>query len=179
MTESQAWVLIFITAVAAIVAYLSIRENRRIARQKITLDFIAFYNSDARVDEAHNIIHKYSDAPVKGNTPLKDQVDSEERSDFLFLMNIFELMAVGLTHNIYDIQMIKDAFGVDLHQVYVDAHKGNLINAVRAETPDLSDFLIEYESIIDRLNPPSANRAAAAIRSPIRAKPRAPNRGGR
>ena len=137
------------------------------------------YNSDSRVDEAHRIIHKYKETPVKAISPLKDQIESKERIDFLFLMNMFELMAIGLTHDIYDVQMIKDAFGADLRQIYVDAQKGNLIDAVRAETPDLPDFLSEYEKFIRRLNLPQANRAAAAIRSPIRAKPRAPNLGDR
>ena len=182
MTEDQAWVLIIIAAASAILGYFSIRENRRIARQKATLDFIASYNSDPRVDEAHKIIRKYKEKPVTAISPLKNQIESKERIDFLFLMNMFESMAIGLTHDIYDGEMIKDAFGADLRQIYVDAQKGNLIDAVRVETPDLSDlpgFLSEYENLIDRLKSPSANRAAAAIRSPIRAKPRAPNLGDR
>ena len=154
MTEYQVWI-ISITVAAAIVGCLSImaacysiRDNRRIARQKTTLDFIDSYNSNSRVDEAHRIIHKYKETPVKAISPLKDQIESKERIDFLFLMNMFELMAIGLTHDIYDVQMIKDAFGADLRQIYVDAQKGNLIDAVRAETPGLPDFLIEYEKFI-------------------------------
>ena len=160
MTEYQVWI-ISITVAAAIVGCLSImaacysiRDNRRIARQKTTLDFIDSYNSNSRVDEAHRIIHKYKETPVKAISPLKDQIESKERIDFLFLMNMFELMAIGLTHDIYDVQMIKDAFGADLRQIYVDAQKGNLIDAVRVETPDqsdLPDFLSEYEKLVARL----------------------------
>ena len=151
MTQSQAWVLIVIAMTSAILGYFSIRENRRIARQKATLDFIAFYNDGARVDEAHDIIHKYGQTPVKGDIPLRDQIDSKERAAFLFLMNSFESMAVGLTHDIYDRQMIKDIFGSDLLQIHAKAKKSNLINAVRAETPDLPDFLSEYEKLVARL----------------------------
>ena len=60
-------------------------------------------------------------------------------------------MAVGLTHDIYDRQMIKDIFGSDLLQIHAKAKKSNLINAVRAETPDLPDFLSEYEKFVARL----------------------------
>ena len=83
MTEYQAWIFISIAATAAIVGCLSIMaacysiwDNRRIARQKTTLDFISSYNSDPRVDEAHSIIHKYKEAPVKAFSPLKDQIET-------------------------------------------------------------------------------------------------------
>ena len=110
---------------------------------------------------------------------MRDQVDSKERAAFLFLMNSFESMAVGLTHDIYDRQMIKDIFGSDLLKIYEKAKKSNLINAERIETPGPSDFLIEYEKLVGIFNPTQANRAVAAIRSPIRARPRAPDWGDR
>ena len=167
MTEYQALIFISITAIAAVVGCLSIMaacysiwDTRRIARQKTTLDFIASYNRDPRVDEAHKIIREYKEKPVTAISPLKNQIESKKRIDFLFLMNMFESMAIGLTHDIYDGEMIKDAFGADLRQIYVDAQKGNLIDAVRAETPgpsDLPDFLSEYEKLVARLYPPSAN----------------------
>ena len=158
MTEYQAWIFISIAATAAIVGCLSIMaacysiwDNRRIARQKTTLELISSYNSDPRVNEALSIIRKYKEAPVEAFSPLKNQIKPEERIDFLFLMNMFESIAIGLTHDIYDRQMIKDAFSADLRQIHMATQKSNLIDAARVEMPEMPDFLSEYEKLIARL----------------------------
>ena len=158
MTEYQAWIFISIAAAAAIVGCLSINggllfdlgqpQNRQ---TKTTLELISSYNSDPRVNEALSIIRKYKEAPVEAFSPLKNQIKSEERIDFLFLMNMFESIAIGLTHDIYDRQMIKDAFSADLRQIHTAAQKSNLIDAARVEMPEMPDFLSEYEKLVARL----------------------------
>ena len=185
MTEYQVWI-ISITVVAAIVGCLSImaacysiRDNRRIARQKTTLDFIDSYNSNSRVDEAHRIIHKYKETPVKAISPLKNQNRIQGADRFLVSYEYVRIDGHWIDARYLrcpnDQRRFRRRFASDL--CGCPKRQSHRCRARRDAGPAGFSESNTKNSFV--LNLPSANRAAAAIRSPIHAKPRAPNLGDR
>ena len=110
-----------------LVAVASVWTARKIARQRAALDFLRQYNKESGVSRGHKVIRKYDGESLAEY--LKE--GGENREDFLFLMNMFEILAVGLDSGIYDEKMIKDALGEELRDIYGKAEP--LIRHVRVK----------------------------------------------
>lgn len=123
-----------VTLVAVLVAVIALLQKRNLSRITHTLQFIEDYNSDPRVDEAHRFLHS-----IKGKS-RDEQLSkfSENRADFLFLLNKFEILAIGLKERIYDKSMIKDCFGYDIHRIYFASE--DLISHIRENDSDKEAF---------------------------------------
>ncbi|MCH9704624.1 MAG: DUF4760 domain-containing protein [Proteobacteria bacterium] len=140
MTAAQAYFLLAITAgigLASIcIAIWNIRENKKIARVRHTLEFLEAYNRNPRIDEAHEFIREIKD---KGNSDqIKEFENKENRVPFLFLLNQFEILAIGLSQGIYDKELIEKSFGYDVYEIYQNSEK--LINYIRQEKGDDGAF---------------------------------------
>ena len=101
MTETQGCWIITIAIVSVVAACWGVWLSRKTARQQATLNFFAEYNNNSRVSCAFQVIRKEREQFSFS--------EKEERSDFLFLMNKFETLAIGLKNNIYDKKMVRDA----------------------------------------------------------------------
>lgn len=124
-------ILILATAVIpSVVAMIAIVFHRKIARQKATLEFIHTYNNDKRVSHGHQVILRHTDQPL--DEYLKP--GGAEFDNFLFVMNMFEILAIGLKRGIYDKNMALDMFGDDLRHIYTGAK--TLIDHIRKTGPD-------------------------------------------
>ncbi len=104
--------------VTAILAFLALIVTKAHYRQKNTLEFMNDYNRDKRVSEGVAVVLSPA---YKGEEQANDILKPENRKNydkFLFLMNEFEILAIGLKHKVYDKEMIKDYFGYDLLTIY-------------------------------------------------------------
>lgn len=73
--------------------------------------------------------------------------DGENRENFLFLMNMFEMLAIGLNGGIYDKKMVMDAFGEELRGIYGIAEP--LIRHVRGK--DKGRAFVHIESLASKI----------------------------
>ena len=90
--------------------YFNVIFNTRHARRRATLEFISRYNEAPGVSRGHKVIREYN-----GESPAEYLKESGE--DFLFLMNMFETLAIGLDSGIYDEKMVMDALGEELRDI--------------------------------------------------------------
>lgn len=99
------------------------------------------YNNDARVSAGHQLIRQYK------NQPLDEYLKQDNnRDDFLFLMNMFENVAIGVDHKIYDEKMIKGYFSErELKTVYQESKK--FIDHIREREEDPKAFT-EFERMV-------------------------------
>ncbi len=112
--------LILAVAFASVfIARNAIAAHRQTARQQATLQFIHQYNADERVSLGHQIILRHE------NESLDEYLKpgGENFNNFLFVMNMFEILAIGLKRGIYDKDMAIDMFGDDLRNIYKGAKK--------------------------------------------------------
>ncbi len=103
--------IILVTAV--IVAVVGVIQNRTLARQKVTLSFLLEYNDSQETTEAIQILKK-----AKDNRYWYKELSDDDKHAVKFLLNKFEILAIGLEKNIYDNGMIDNAFGADLIMYY-------------------------------------------------------------
>ena len=101
--------LAIVGAVGVGVALYQICQSRKLAQQKATLAFLREYNSADRVDNAL--------ATMRDKKPW-ETANAQEQNDIKYLLNLFENLAIGLNHGIYDKQMIRASFGLDLWLFY-------------------------------------------------------------
>ncbi len=134
MSEAQATVFLWLAFFSLVAACLGVWAGRHTSRQKATLDFIADYNNDSRVSDGFRVIRK---KPQDLSTPA-------DRDAFLFLMNKFEILAMGLKNGIYDKRMVSDTYGRDLREIY--AQSKPLIEHVRVHEAD-SEAFCEFEKL--------------------------------
>ena len=142
MTPFQAWLLLGATAVSIIGAGLGIWSSRRTAKQRATMDFLNGYNDDPRVSEGHAVLRMDG-----GKTP-GDILTGENRDNFLFLMNKFEMLAIGLKRGIYDKDMVLDTFGRDIREIYQKSE--SFITHIRGNESDAEAFL-EFEKLAGKI----------------------------
>lgn len=130
------------TSLVVIVAVWAIWQNRNITKENHTLSFIRDYNSDARVDAAHRFIRD----SVIGHSKqaIADSYrHADQRANFLFLMNKFEILAVGLERGLYDKKLVDKIFDYDICEIYDSAKP--LIDIIR-ETENSSDYALAFEN---------------------------------
>lgn len=144
MTETQAWALLALGAVSAAIALLSVMTGRWLAARRATLDFLQNYYASPEVGRAFKILRQ----PPENSIPLEGQ----NREDFLFLMNMFEVLAIGLSSGIYDKRMTVQSFGRDLKEIWEKAKP--FVPHVREREND-PDAFREFERLVERLRSPS------------------------
>ena len=130
MDEIREWIIPLIVALSAVGSvvgvYYGIKTNRRIARQRATLDFANAYNDDERVSEGYKVIYNHN-----GQEPLKSYLEKggKNREHFLLLMNKFEILAAGLSAGIYDQEMVDNIFGTEMRDIFDKAEP--MVNHIR------------------------------------------------
>ena len=120
----QAVVLCF----AVSVALGAIWHTRKLESQKAFLSFLRDYNSEFRVDIAF--------AAIRGGENYS-ALDDNQKSAVKYLLNQFEILAVGLASGIYDRKMVEIVFGFDLKRIYKKAEP--YIAAIRKDDGDDDD----------------------------------------
>lgn len=139
MTETQAWALLALGAASAAIALLSVMTGRWLTARRATLDFLRDYYTSPEVGRAFKILR----ASPHDNIPLENQ----NREDFLFLMNMFEVLAIGLERGIYDKRMTVQFFGRDLKIIWEKALP--FVMHLRTQEKD-PDAFREFEKLTDR-----------------------------
>ena len=142
MTAFQAWLFLGATVVSIIGAGCGIWSSHRTAKQQATLNFINGYNNDPRVPEGHAVLR------MDGGKMPGDILAKESRIKFLFLMNKFEILAIGLNRGIYDEIMVLDTFGRDIREIYQKSKP--LIAHIRGSESDAEAFL-EFEKLAGKI----------------------------
>ena len=148
-------ILAFIWVTGAGVAFVQIRQTRKLAQQKSFLAFLRDYNSELRVDDAFVVLR----AEDKKWSDLSDR----EKADVKYLLNKFEMLAIGLEKGIYDEEMVEATFGVDLYINYHLAER--FIRAIRAQHAaryqwmprDYQEAYSEFEKLADKIKIKSRN----------------------
>ena len=118
------WGIISVSFVGMCVAVFGILWTRSTARQRETLKFIHGYNSETGVRDGLDVIRQVSSTdPNVIKLSVKDAVQfgSQSRRGFLIVLNKFEILAIGLDHQIYEKSMIEDCFGRDIINIFIDS----------------------------------------------------------
>ena len=103
MTETQAWAFLVLGVFSAAIALLSVVSFRRVAARRVTLDFLRRYTAAPEVARGIKIL--------RANSPDKFiPLEGENRENLLFLLNMFESLAIGLDSGIYDKRMVIQSF---------------------------------------------------------------------
>ena len=147
MTEPQAWVLLALAAISAVIAMRAVTVGRQSAVRRATLGLMRDYNASPEVGRALKILRD----PDRRNFSL----EGRDREDFLFLMNMFEMLAVGLGRGIYDKKMIVLYFGRDLKGVWELA--APFVRHIREFEKD-RDAFTEFEKLADRIRSETGTR---------------------
>ena len=131
------------------VALLSIFWVRHTAKQRETLQFMNDYNSNPAVPEGFNVIYQVKE----GKLSIEDALDraknnGEQRKNFLAVVNRFEVLAIGLDHQIYDRGMINRCFGRDIAKIYRSSER--LIAYVRDKEED-PDAFKEFQKLAEKI----------------------------
>ena len=140
MTELQAWAVLALGALSAAIALLSVMTGRWLTARRATLEFLHEYNASPEVGRAFKILR----APPESGIPL----EGKNREDFLFLMNMFEVLAIGLSRGIYDKRMVVQSFGRDLKEIWEKALP--FVRHVREREND-PDAFREFEKLAKRV----------------------------
>ncbi|PSM16186.1 DUF4760 domain-containing protein [Nitratireductor sp. StC3] len=92
---------------AACVAWM-IRTNRAIARQRAVLDFIVKEQTDSDMLEARKRFVKLKQDGAMEQYAAPAQLASEQAADIRFILNMYEVMAIGIKKNAYEEAIYKD-----------------------------------------------------------------------
>ncbi len=123
---------IIVTLIAPVLATIwVISVAKAHYRQKNTLEFINDYNRDKRFDEGIAVLRSSIYEGEKRANYILEEENRKDYEKFLFLMNEFEILAIGLKRKVYDKKMIKDYFGHDLLTTYKKSKL--LIEAIRTK----------------------------------------------
>ena len=140
MTETQAWAFLVLGVFSAAIALLSVVSFRRVAARRATLDFLRRYTAAPEVARGIKIL--------RANSPDKFiPLEGENRENLLFLLNMFESLAIGLDSGIYDKRMVIQSFGRDLKVVWERAEP--FIQHIRDTEKD-PDAFTQFENLAKR-----------------------------
>ena len=125
-----------IAVVNGVMGWLNICTARRNARQQATLGFMSEYNDSEKVSEGMRVIDAVNDGIKKIEASNSSEgvitelvkeciypnnTKGQERESILFVLNEFEILAIGLKQKIYDPRMVKDFLGRDVREFYNSA----------------------------------------------------------
>ena len=133
----------------ALFAAGSIIWTRRAAQQQETLNFIQDYNSNPAIAKGFSVMYRVADGYLTIEKALERI--GKERSNFLAAVNKFEILAIGLNHQIYDRRMINEFFGRDIVDIYRSAEY--LIEYYRSTEPNPKAFK-NFEKLAEQMGKP-------------------------
>ena len=133
----------------ALFAAGSIIWTRRAAQQQETLNFIQDYNSNPAIAKGFSVMYRVADGYLTIEKALERI--GKERSNFLAAVNKFEILAIGLNHQIYDRRMIDEFFGRDIVDIYRSAEY--LIEYYRSTEPNPRAFK-NFEKLAEQMGKP-------------------------
>ena len=123
------WLILLAQVGILIVAAMSVWIARKITLKRATLDFAHQYNNSPRVTLGIQTIIQFSGKSESETAEYLKQ-GGKHRENFLFVMNMLEILASGLHHRIYNRDMAIDMVGDDLHDIFDRAEP--LIKHIRA-----------------------------------------------
>lgn len=131
---------------ALLVAIISVLATRTTARLKQTADLLFASRNDEELQKGHKVIRTYHDAPDKKISVLGDpeNFESEDATAIRYVLNHFEVVAIGIRRGIYDEAMVKDAWCRLLVTSYERTE--TLVKAVR-EKSKIPTALQEFECL--------------------------------
>lgn len=139
---------LLLSLVAIGVSFCALVQNRKMEKIRHTHDFVRDYNNDDRIDRAHQFLRNIQD--ISPDEAISLYGNSGHRADFLFLMNQFEILAIGLKKGIYDKNFIYNIFGNEIYRSYYKSER--LINHIReCEKVPRAFKELEYLATSDRL----------------------------
>lgn len=94
--------------VSAIFLTLMIRTNRAIARQRAVLDLIVKEQTDGDMIKARSRFVKLKQKGQIEQYAANDKLASEEAVDIRFILNMYEIVAIGIKKAAYDEEIYKD-----------------------------------------------------------------------
>jgi len=94
--------------VSAIGVAWMIRTNRTIARQRAVLDLIVKEQTDADMIKARKTFVNLKQKGDIVQYASLDKIGSEEASHIRFILNMYEVVAIGINKNAYDERIYKD-----------------------------------------------------------------------
>ena len=133
----------------ALFAAGSIIWTRRAAQQQETLNFIQDYNSNPAIARGFSVMYRVADGYLTIEKALERI--GKERGNFLVAVNKFEILAIGLNHQLYDRRMINDFFGRDIVDFYRSAEY--LIEYYRSTEPNPKAFK-NFEKLAEQMGKP-------------------------
>lgn len=134
---------------ALLVAIISVLANRSTARLKQTADLLFDSRNDKDLQEGHKIIRSYHDAPDKKINVLgePDKFENEDAIAIRYVLNHFEVVAIGIKRGIYDETVVKEAWCRLLVTCYERTEP--LIKAIRDKSK-IPTALQEFECLACR-----------------------------
>ena len=135
-----------------IAAVVGIAVSRKTARQQATLEFMNEYSDSSKVSEGIRLIREIQDDQPATDDVLRaidnpvGQENNEKRAHALFVLNKFEILAVGLKQKIYDRKMVEDFWGHDIKKFFELSEP--IISHIRKE--DAKAF-VEFEELARRV----------------------------
>ena len=152
MSEFQAW-LIFFTALGGVIAALrGISSARKTARQQATLEFMNEYSDSSKASEGIRLIRE-----IQNDQPATDAVlsaidnpvgedNNDKRAHALFVLNRFEILAIGLKQKIYDRKMVEYFWGHDIKEFFKLSQP--IISHIRKKD---AEAFVEFEELAKRV----------------------------
>lgn len=110
-------------AFGAVIAYVSLKNQRKTSREKNSLDFEAAYKRNAEVVEAWSVllkVHKNRlNFPIE-NYGKQENSQSDEAKALKMIFNEWERCANAVRHNLYDERYLYNVYGSTL--IFLDVH---------------------------------------------------------
>ena len=119
-----------VAVLALLVAWISIRVQRAVARRRAAVDFFVKTEMDERMLLAYR---KFLDGveQLGKATSIKEFSKTEPYTDIRTYLNVHELMAVGIHNKIFDQRICYEFWVDEVDRAYRDTNQ--LINYVRSE----------------------------------------------
>ena len=137
--------------VAAGMAVYQLREQRRIAARRATLDFIA--NLEVHNSQWADLRTKFRSLKAANRLPSlvnsDNPADDRDRIDVVTYLNHFELVAVAIKNRIIDEKLYKEWFCTAYIRTWRDAHSFVIEMREKIENPRL---YFQFEQLVKKWN---------------------------
>jgi len=137
--------------VAITAAYVTIRTNRQLAREKNALDFEQKYKENPKITEHMRLLG--STFKIKNSLEIKEMSSkkyeecSEEEKKFweasAYVLNEWERAANAVNHDIYDEHLLYKAYGTSVLKLYM-----NLSEYIAARQKDSVRYYINFLMLV-------------------------------
>ena len=108
-----------LVAFGVLVALVSVKTARDIARKKQTADLLFATRGDEKLQKGYRYISEYSATTAVNIAALGDRDSEDEHADAVrYVLNHLEAVSVCITHDIYDEDMLRKCWYTVIVQTY-------------------------------------------------------------